>query len=48
MTDDKELRKGLIRLAYEKPELRETLLPLVSPQKQAQTITLLMMIPVMT
>jgi len=35
MTDDKELRKGLIRLAYEKPELRETLLPLVSPQKQA-------------
>lgn len=29
MADDKALRKRLIRLAYEKPELRADLLPLV-------------------
>lgn len=33
--NDQELRKGLIRLAYEKPELREDLLPLVAATRDS-------------
>ena len=36
-----DLRKKIIRLAYQKPELREDLLPLIQKQAKSKDITML-------